>query len=178
MKKTIGILLFILSATVSFGQTTPETNDLSQAEKFSSKAGTLIQREFIDVGRISKAEVKIIRYTDLISSESVSSVRFELEVASSYSKDTKIAALDSDEIDGLIKSIITMKDKVFPSTPENYTEVSFRSRGGFEAGCFWSKGDWSTYLKLDRYDSKSYVFLKRDNFPELLTLLDKAKSML
>ena len=178
MKKLLFVLISILMFSVSYGQTDTKEKELSNAEKFSSKAGTLIQKQFIDVGTINKAEVKVIHYTDLISNETVSSVRFEYEVASSYSTDPKIASLDADEIDGLIKSIRMMQEKVFAMTPTNYTEVTYRSRGGFEAGCYWSKGDWATYLKLEKYDGKSYVFLKKDDFLVLLALLEKAKTML
>ncbi|HCM29909.1 MAG TPA: hypothetical protein DHW83_03690 [Bacteroidales bacterium] len=178
MKKFLFVIISILTFSVSYGQTDTKEKELSNAEKFSLKAGTLIQKEFIDVGTINKLKVQVIHYTDLVSNETVSSVRFEYEVASSYSTDTKIASLDADEIDGLIKSIKMMQEKIFAMTPANYTEVTYRSRGGFEAGCYWSNGDWATYLKLEKYDSKSYVFLKKDDFPALLALLEKAKTML
>lgn len=178
MKKLLFVLISFLMFSLSYGQTDTKEKEISNAEKFSSKAGTLIQKEFIDVGTINKTVVQVIHYSDLISNETVSSVRFEYEVVSSYSTDTKIASLDADEIDGLIKSIRMMQEKVFAMTPTNYTEVTYRSRGGFEAGCYWSKGDWATYLKLEKYDEKSYVFLKKDDFPALLALLEKAKTML
>ncbi|NEN25231.1 hypothetical protein G3O08_17175 [Cryomorpha ignava] len=120
----------------------------------------------------------MIHYLDLISLEKLSSVRFKYDVASTYDTDTKIASLDTDEIDGLIKSLKIMQEKVFTSTPENYTKVTYKSRGGFEAGCYWGKNEWSTYLKLEKYDGKSYVFLKQEDFPKLLSLLEKAKTML
>lgn len=178
MKKLLVVLISIMTFTASYGQTNTKEKELSNAEKFSSKSGTLIEKEFVDVGTLKKVEIKVIHYTDLISNESVSALRFEYEVTGSYSSDTKIASLDADEIDGLIKSIKMMQESVFTSTPTNYTEVTYQSRGGFEAGCYWSKGDWSTYLKLEKYDGKSYVFLKKDDFPELLKLLEKAKTML
>jgi len=178
MKKLLVVLISIMAFTVSYGQTDTKEKELSNAEKFSSKSGTLIEKEFVDVGTLKKAEIKVIHYTDLISNESVSALRFEYEVAGSYSSDTKIASLDADEIDGLIKSIKMMQESVFTSTPTYYTEVTYKSRSGFEAGCYWSKGDWSTYLKLEKYDGKSYVFLKKDDFPELLTLLEKAKTLM
>lgn len=178
MKNLLLVLLSFLAFNLSYGQTDSKEKELSNAEKFSSKSGTLIEKEFLDVGTLKKAEIKVIHYTDLISNESVSALRFEYEVAGSYSSDTKIASLDADEIDGLIKSIKMMQEKVFTSSPTNYTEVTYKSRGGFEAGCYWSKGDWATYLKLEKYDSKSYVFLKKDDFPELLTLLEKVKTLM
>lgn len=176
MKKLPLLLLTIVISTLTFGQT--KESELSKAEKFSSKSGTLIQKEFVDVGTIKRAEIKVIHYKDMISGETVSSMRLEYAVVGKYSTDTKIAILDADEIDGLIASIKMMQEKVFTTTPENYTEVTFQSRGGFEAGCYSSKGDWKTYLKLEKYDGKSYVFLKKEDFPELLSLLDKVKSNL
>lgn len=176
--KIIIILISVLTVNLSYGQTKTTEKELSNAQKFSSKAGTLIQKEFLEVGTIKKALIKVIHYKDLISLDSVSSVKFEYEVVGKYSSDTKAASLDADEIDGLIKSMKMMQEKVFIATPLNYTEVTYKSRGGFEAGCYWSKGDWSTYLKLEKFDGKSYVFLKKEDFPELLTLLEKAKQML
>ena len=177
MKKSLFAITLILTSIICYSQDTKEA-ELSNAEKFSSKAGTLIKKEFVEVGTINKAEIKVIHYTDMISNESVSSVRFEYDVASSYSTDTKIASLDADEIDGLIKSIKMIQENVFQSAPDIYTEVTYKSRGGFEAGCYWSKGDWQTYLKLEKYDGKSYVFLKKTDFPELLAQLAQAKSLL
>lgn len=89
---------------------------------------------------------------------------------------TKVAILDVDEIDGLMKSIKLMQDKVMLTVPVNYTEVYYRSRGGFEGGCFTSKGAWSCYLKLEKYDSKSYVWLESADLTTLYGLLEQAKA--
>lgn len=176
MKHLLIIILAISLTSLSYGQS--KEKELSKAEQFSAKAGTLIQKKFIDVGTIKKSNIKVVHYTDLISSETISSVRFEYDVASKYSTDTKIASLDADEIDGLIKSIKMIQEKIFTSTPTNYTEVTYKSRGGFEAGCYWGKDNWKTYLKLEKFDGKSYVFLTVEDFPELLSLLEKSKTFL
>jgi len=179
MKKLLILLLVLLSFNFGYGQANTKEQELSKAVKFSSKSGTLIKKEFINVGTLKDVKIQVIHYTDLISNTSVDALRFEHEVVGSYSSDTKVALLDTDEIDGLIKSIKMMQEKVFTSTPKYYTEVTYKSRGGFEAGCFWSsKGKWSTYLKLEKFDDKSYVFLKQSDFPELLKLLNKAKTMM
>lgn len=57
-----------------------------------------------------------------------------------------------------------------------YTEVYYRSRGGFEGGCFTSKGAWSSYLKLERFDGKSYVWLEAADLTTLYGLLEQAKA--
>ena len=176
MKHFLIALTLIFIAKSSFSQINEDMKSISNAEKFSAKAGLLIKKEFIDIGAINKAEIKVVHYTDLISNETISSVRFEMETASSYSSDTKIATLDSDEVKGLINSIKMMQENVFFSTPNNYTEVSYKSRGGFEAGCYWGKDDWKPYLKLEKFDGKSYVFMEQKDFPKLSSLLQEAQN--
>ena len=176
MKNLLVVLLVLTGIQFSHGQSDTKENELSNAELFSSKSGTLIEKKFGNIGTVKDVEVKVVRYKDLMTGEEIQALLLQYEVASSYSTDTKSASLDSDEIDGLIKSIKMMQDNVFNTSPTTYTEVTYKSRGGFEAGCFSKKGDWSTYLKLEKFDGKSYVFLKKDDFPELLVLLEKAYS--
>lgn len=156
-------------------QSPSKEKDQSNAEIFSAKSGTLIQKEFIDVDKIKSCEIQILHFTDLITGTKQSGLKFSMDVASSYSTDTKSALLDADEIDGLIKSIKLIDEKVLATTPSNYTEVYYRSRSGFEAGCYMSKGSWSCYLKLERFDSKSYVWLKPEELKNLLIILQQAK---
>lgn len=176
MKKITLLSGLVLWTALSFAQT--KEQELSNAEKFSAKSGTLMQKEFVSIGEIKSAKVEVIYYTDLISNTKQSAVKFEYESVGKYTSDTKTAVLDADEIDAFIKSIKLIQEKIFPSTPTNYTEVTYKSRGGFEAGCYWSKGSWSTYLKLEKYDKDSYVFLNKDDFPKLLSLLETAKTKL
>ena len=148
----------------------------SNAEIFSAKAGTLMQKEIIEIGAVKKSKVQVLYYTDLISNTKTIALRFEVDVVSSYSTDTKVAILDLDEIDGLMKSIKLMQDKVMITIPTNDVEVYYRSRGGFEGGCFTNKGAWSCYLKLEKFDSKSYVWLEAADLTTLYGLLEQAKT--
>lgn len=175
MKKVFLFVLIALATTPVFSQE-EKTSELSNAEKFSERSGTLVQKVFVEIGSLKKCEMKVINYTDLISGTKTTALKLEYTVASSYGTDTKVAILDADEIDGLMKSIKIMQEKVIVTTPDLYTEVSFRSRGGFEAGCFVSKGSWSTYLKLEKFDGKSYVFLDKEDLATLYTLLEQAKA--
>ena len=179
MRKFIFIVVLSIVGLSAIAQQ-PKQNEqeTSNAEKFSERSGSLIQKEFIEVGQLKKCELKVIHYTDLISTQNTSALKFEYEYKSSYTADTKAAVLDADEIDGLIKSIKLIQEKIYPSTPLNYTEVSFRSRSGFEAGCFSSKNSWSAYIKLEKFDSNSYVFIDKEDLIKLLTLLEQAKLIL
>ncbi len=178
--KPIKILMASICLLLTFNSVAQveKEKERSNAEKFSDKSGTLIQKEFIDVGDLKKCKIQIAKFTDLVSNQKTSAVRFEYSSVSSYSSDTKLALLDADEIDGLIKSLKLIQEKVIPTTATSYTEVSFRSRSGFEAGCFSKKTSWDVYMKLERYDGKSYVFLDIDDLPKLLSLLEQAKTNL
>ncbi|WP_192822788.1 hypothetical protein [Rufibacter sp. LB8] len=154
--------------------------DQSKADLFSAKSGTLIEKEFLDVGKVKGVEVQVMVLKDLINAAKTSAVRFSAVTGSGYSAGTKLGSVDADELDGLIKSIKLIQSSLLTSTPANYTEVSFTSRGGFEAGCYYSqdKKKWSAYLKLSRFDSNSMVFMSPEELVQVLTLLEQAKAKL
>jgi len=182
MKKAITLTFFCLALTIaSYSQSLQNKNEQqSNAEKFSETSGTLIQKEFIDIGTIGSTKIQVAVFTDVISGKKSSAVRFEKSAYSSLGSDTKVGVLDADELDGLIKSLKIISDKVFPTIATNYTEVSFVSRGGLSAGCFWGKDKkWSTYIKVEKYDGDSYQFFsKKDDFDNFITYLEKAKTQM
>ena len=171
---TIIIILIVTSSRI-FAQT--KEKELTQAEQFSSQAGTLIERQFLEIGKVKSVEVKVLKYKDLNNGVSKTALRFEYPYKSSISSDTKISSLDADEIDGLIKSIKNLQSSVFTSTRDIYTEVTFKSRTGFEAGAFYSpdKSKWTAYLQIEKYDRNSLVFLAPEDFTTLLNLIEQAK---
>lgn len=175
MKSILLISLMTVFALQLNAQAASKEKEQSNAEIFSAKSGALMQKEFIDLDKVKSCEIQVIHFTDLISGSKESGLKFSMDVASSYSTDTKSAMLDSDEIEGLMKSIKLIQEKVLVTTPSTYTEVYYRSRSGFEAGCFTSKGSWSCYLKLERYDSKSYVWINAEELSNLYTILEQAK---
>ena len=183
MKKLTLTFAFIVAATLTtFAQQVAKTKEtgISNAEKFSDRSGSLIEKEYIDIGSLKKFNIQVAKYTDLISGQKSSAVRFEAFYTNTYSKstDSKIALLDADEIDGLIKSIKIIQDKILPTNPTNYTEVAFKSRSGFMAGCFSKENTWDTFIKIDTYDSNSYVFMEKEDLATLLELLTQAKANL
>ena len=176
MKKTILLLILSVFSCYLKAQNANVEKEKSNAEIFSAKAGALMQKEFVDLNKLKNCQIQILYFTDLITSTKQSGLKFSMEVASSYSTDTKSAMLDSDEIDGLMKSIKLIQDNVLATNPSTYTEVYYRSRSGFEAGCFTSKGSWSCYLKLEKYDSKSYVWINTEELTNLYSILEQAKT--
>jgi hypothetical protein len=174
--KRILLLSLLTALTIQLNaQSASKEKEQSNAEIFSAKSGALMQKEFIDLDKIKSCEIQVLHFTDLITSSKQSGLKFSMDVASSYSTDTKSAMLDADEIDGLMKSIKLIQDKVLVTTPATYTEVYYRSRSGFEAGCYTSKGSWSCYIKLEKFDSKSYVWINAEELTKLYSILEQAK---
>jgi hypothetical protein len=179
MKKIASLFIGLLMTTFAYSQDKIE-KQTTQAEQFSATSGTLIEKQFIDIGKVKGVAVQVMKFKDLNNGASKSALRFEYVYKSSYSSDTKIATLDLDEIDGLIKSINNLKTTVFSSTRNVYTEVTFTSRTGFKAGAYYDvdKAKWVTFVKLEKFDSNSQVFLTTEDFTTLLTLVEKANSIM
>jgi hypothetical protein len=175
MRKGFTVILLCFISFCGFAQQN-ESKDLSNAEQFSAKSGTLIQKVSLPIGTVKKCDIKVMEYTDLITNSKEKALKLSYDVASSYSTDTKTAILDTDEIEGLMKSIKLMTESVMLTIPTDYTEVSFKSRGGFEAGCFLSKGAWSCYLKLEKFDGKSYVWIDQEDLLIFYDLLSQSKA--
>lgn len=177
MKRLIIVALSLVLVNNTWAQSEPKEYKLSSTEAFSSKVGSLIQKEFVEVGILKKTQVQVVHLTDLISEESISAIRLVYKTSGTYSR-TKIALLDSDEINGLKKAIKIIQDQVLTTTPRNYTEVAFSSRSGFIAGSAWSNYKWRAYIQLKENDSDSIVLLKQADFPILLDLLSEAMSLI
>jgi hypothetical protein len=177
MKKITTLGFGLLMTSLAFSQAKVE-KQTTQAEQFSATAGTLIEKQFVDIGKVKGISVQVMKLKDLNSGTSKTALRFEYEYKSSYTSDTKIATLDLDEIDGLIKSMNNLKTTVFTSTRDVYTEVTFRSRTGFEAGAYYNvdKAKWVAYIKLEKFDSNSQVFFNTEDFASILTFVEQAKT--
>jgi len=151
----------------------------SNIELLSERSGTLLQRTYSDVGTVKSLQLQTLALTDLVNQKTVSGVVLEAYVAASYGGDTKRAFLDADELDGLLKAMGYISEQLLPKpVPTNYTEVSFTSRSGMSAGVYSDskKGKWNAYVKLEKYDSRSTVFLTAEELIKLRDVLNQAKS--
>src|SRR5690242_13735528 len=44
------------------------------------------------------------------------------------------------------------------------------------AGCFSKENTWDTFIKIDKYDSNSYVFMEKKDLTTLLEIIDASES--
>jgi len=176
MKKSL-IIISVAFSLITFAQDLKKDLETTKSEKFSQRSGTLLQKDFIDLGNVAGTEVKVLKIKDLNNNESNSSVRFEKQGSGSYS-DTYISAIDKDEVDGLLISIKNLIDNVLKTTPITYTEVTYSSRGGFSLGSYFEekKSKWTSFLKVEKHSSKSMGILSESDLQNLLVLLEQAKT--
>ncbi|MDD4492365.1 MAG: hypothetical protein PHV09_07565 [Bacteroidales bacterium] len=179
MKKIL-LITMLLFAIQFMAQAQEKEKVLSQADQFSSMSGTLIQKEFIEIGKIRALDVKVLKIKDLNSGTKMSALRFEYTSPGAYSSNTHLATLDTDEIEGLIKTITNIQTNVINTTSPNYTEYIYRSKTGLEFGAFCSKSEsnWVPFIKLDKYSNNSLYPLKIEDITKLLELIKKAQEVL
>lgn len=176
MKKLSIILLLFCINSSAFSQ---KEKELSNAESFSLKSGGLIQKEFVDLATIKGVKFQAMTITDLLTENKTKALRIEMSITKSYGSAEKTAVLDADEVEGFLKSMRLIESKILNTTVQSYTEIEYKARGGFKGGCFSdAKKGWSFFIKLDKFDSDSYLFLKKEEVPELIKIFDSAKDKL
>ena len=187
--KRIAITLLLVPIFV-FGQQVKDTakkDGVTNIERFSERSGTLIQREFIDVGSIAssgflgsayRCEVQLFITTDLINKITSKGVRFEYHY--SGGKDTRLGYLDADEIDETMKAIKIIQTEILNKKVDNYTEVFFSSRGGFSFGCNSKMQKWEIYMDLNsnRRSTETLVRLTDSEVEKLYLYLQQIKNKL
>ncbi|MBL0136936.1 MAG: hypothetical protein IPP86_00210 [Bacteroidetes bacterium] len=179
MKKNKYFLLLIISLMfTSLCEAQKDTLYKSLLEKFSERSGSLMKREFFDVGKIRGMKIKMMKITNLTDpgSKTLSGARFEC--STQYSD--YIAFVDADELDGLIASLDFIQSKIFNDTAKTYTEVEFKTRGGFKSGCYFSQNDnkWSGYIQVASYSDKSMVFLEQEDFGKFKNMVEQVKELM
>jgi hypothetical protein len=171
----IAAVAMVVPATA---QDTIKQEQKSNWEALSAQDGVLLRKEFIRVGTFKKCNIEAAMLTDLSSSRDIKGIRFSYEVTKQYTTGTKVAFLDVDELDALLRSIALIIEEILPSAPENYVEVAFTSRGGFAAGCYYTSGKWTGFMKLERFDGDSFIWFDSSTYGELLAILQQVKTKL
>ena len=164
-------LFFLLSPVLVFCQ--KDTSNQSLIEKISQKSGSLIKKEFENIGSIKGQNLSI----DLLRISSLSEPSLKqingcrIEVTNTYS--TYTAFLDADELGALINAMRIIQTTVFPDTATKYTEVIFKSKSGFQIGCYFDvkAKEWSAFVQVVTYTDKSIVFLAPSDFTKLAGLI-------
>lgn len=141
--------------------------------------GTILRKEISDIGEIKNLKLQLVKLTNLLNNEQqFLYMRFVYQYKDINSPEVKCTYTEMSGIDELTRDFNNLQAQLFSKTSTGYSEASFRTRDGIEAGCYWSKGGWAIYMKVSASDNESYILLEKEDFNKLMSLLDLAKSKL
>ena len=144
-------------------------------ERFSARSGRLMEKTFVPVGSADGMEVSVLKIRDLMKEESFLGLHVTYEQADEYSSETFTAVLDDDEYAALCTCLEGLLLNARTAEPEHYTEVVFTARCGFQAGAYWADRLWHPFVRLDRYDDRTSVFMSRRAFADFAEIIDRAR---
>jgi hypothetical protein len=154
--------------------------DTSNIEKFMERTGVLIENEYLFLGQVV-VKIYLVTTTDTKTKLTKKAVKFAYKNDSEeyHNLGNNTALIDEDELPDLIEAVKSVSNKYIKSNSHNdQTVVTYKSRCGLEFGCFFDGKGWYPTLWLNRYDSSSIVLVKKHHLPEILSLLEKAQSMI
>jgi hypothetical protein len=154
---------------------TQSADTISLSESFSARAGSVVERQFYDIGKVKGITVQMVKHKDLVTQESISSLRFEYVDVKTYTSSTKISVLDADEVDGAIKALSAILQAVYYSKRDVYTEIIYRSRTRFESGAYFDpkKDDWVSFVSLGR--PANTIPMTKEELSKVLAFLELGK---
>ena len=183
MKKLVLFLSLAFLSVCSFAQDkvkedVPESK--SDAVAFLTKEGTFLKKDFYDLKTVKGVEFQVLVMTDVNNGKKIACLRLITKYKGSYSSDTYIGTLDYDELDECINALTHISNVLMPTTPETYTEVSYKTKDGVEIGayCEAGKNKWTIFVKTKSYTSRSTEWFGSDNLPILISRLTEAKEMI
>lgn len=172
MKKFFFAIYFVFIAQLSFAQQRVDSVWESHFDRFIDSPHTAIRTEQIDHGHVGGCFIQIVTATDLISGKVLTGLHFADKAGNSQN-------LDADEVPSLLATMNLVYSKIIAIAPVNHAIVTFKSRSGFEAGCYTnSKGEWLLFFELRRNDNNTITEMKKEDLAVFIQILEQVKGQL
>ena len=164
----------------SFAQTDGNDKESkSKAVQFMERDGSLLKKEYHNLGTVKGIECEVIITTDLKNSEKIGCLKLKT-TSQGFSYN---GYLDTDELAAAIQSLEYVKDEVLPSTPNVYTEVIYKSRDNVVMGAYTITSNynndykWRVFVKPNSYKGSFEDFNKK-HIETFIEYLNKAQSII
>jgi hypothetical protein len=163
MLRLFTTVIFLCSYLSLYAQDTKKEAKVieTKMDAFISRAGEVIK--FIDYNlddlKLSYGGTASTRIRKLSSGNDIKYF-YQIEKAEQYGN--SIASIEFSDLLEILKAIKILKSEVDKdiTTNPDYLENKFLTEDGFQIGYYVSKGKASWYLKLEKYSSKSTIFLR------------------
>ncbi|MDY4740514.1 MAG: hypothetical protein SO293_04290 [Alloprevotella sp.] len=149
MKKLFILLVLLCSVAVSNAQE-KETENRSKAALFEESKGSLIRKDFYNLPKVGGLENNVLILTDIFTGTKIGCLR--MEYYDDYN-DLRAGYIDFEELDAAIKSLSYIKETILHTTPDVYTEFSFKSKDGVQLGTYFNEKTqkWVVFIWLRKW---------------------------
>ena len=149
MKKLFILLVLLCSVAVSNAQE-KETENRSKAALFEESKGSLIRKDFYNLPKVGGLENNVLILTDIFTGTKIGCLR--MEYYDDYN-DLRAGYIDFEELDAAIKSLSYIKETILYTTPDVYTEFSFKSKDGVQLGTYFNEKTqkWVVFIWLRKW---------------------------
>ena len=149
MKKLFILLVLLCSVAVSNAQE-KETENRSKAALFEESKGSLIRKDFYNMPKVGGLENNVLILTDIFTGTKIGCLR--MEYYDDYN-DLRAGYIDFEELDAAIKSLSYIKETILYTTPDVYTEFSFKSKDGVQLGTYFNEKTqkWVVFIWLRKW---------------------------
>ena len=149
MKKLFFLLVLLCSVAVSNAQE-KETENRSKAALFEESKGSLIRKDFYNLPKVGGLENNVLILTDIFTGTKIGCLR--MEYYDDYN-DLRAGYIDFEELDAAIKSLSYIKETILYTTPDVYTEFSFKSKDGVQLGTYFNEKTqkWVVFIWLRKW---------------------------
>jgi hypothetical protein len=181
MRKGLFMIAILILSSGAFGQALEKA--LTNTDKFSTKSGNLIEKDFNTIITFKRMDLQIMKVVNHTTGDSLKSLRLEYyyrSATNSYLTETKVGTVDKEELPDLIIAAKEMEEKHFKNTYKNYKEVGYKCNSDLKIGGYVDTGKsniWVRYIKLENHND-SYVYFNRAEFLELIGWLEKINTLI
>ncbi len=172
------IHIFLVVFLFLFIKTNAQQSQGSLTEQFANQTGVLISKQYVELGFMDLIDFRLVKMKNNFTNDTAFGVRLEYLPGNELISSVKVAYIDDDEIDGLIRAI-----DIFQSSILNYryayaADFTFRCRSGLVVGYYYEaeKAKWDPFIQIQYKDPQSTIRVENDNFDYLKKLLKDAKS--
>ncbi|MBK9536900.1 MAG: hypothetical protein IPO10_17335 [Flavobacteriales bacterium] len=151
---------------------------LQSGRVLHSKTGKIIETQFHKFGNNERGEYRTMLtnlHRTLAEHVELRAIKMGMQTGGQFSR-YRSATIDKDEVEDLLTALRLMKDKIYTTTRNTYTEVNYYSRCGFKVSCYFvpNKLKWNGIVQLDKYHSDSVLELSEENLSKLIELIEGA----
>jgi len=142
--------------------------------------GSFFQNDIIKIGEVVDIEIQVVYSKDVVTGENFKMVRMKHSITSSDPRQWSLD-INTDEINEVISAMQYICNKVFPVSPDKWSDYSYKNKANLEIGCYAVVSpsgiltDWRGFINNTDYLRGGEDNYTQAHFAGILSLLEQAK---